>query len=502
MRSSSAPGEDGIDAMIWQSGPEALFDDLYILIVQIWNSEHFPDDWKKSILIPIFKKGDKTLCKNYRGITLIDVAYKIVEAIVLSRIRTPVDQSLRENQSGFRPGRSTIDQIYTLRQVLETRREFRRPTIIAFIDFKAAFDSVDRKRMYQLLADFGLPSKIVRLVEQMYMGSENVVRAASGTSAPFSVLTGVKQGALLSPTLFIIVLDFVLRAAMSGCRGVWIDGSTHLTDLDYADDAALMAESVEDMQDMIDSLEDAAAAVGLVLSAEKTKTMRSPELPEDPVMLQGQPLEDVNSFVYLGSTITINGDASGDVMARLAKAGSAFEQLSASLWSLPGVQTNTKIAVYQSAIRPVLLYACESWPLSASDERRLQSFEFRCWRRIIGISYLDHVSNEEVIRRANFPSLCVDELRKRRLSYLGHVLRRDPSSLARAALLADPAVSWSRPPGGPRTTWRKTVLADLKPLNLNRIYRSWSRDWRSILTDLCCDRHQWTIMVKDAVEHR
>lgn len=174
MRSRSAPGEDGLPPIVWKTGGVALRDQLAQLVRRIWRTRTVPKDWKNSVLVPIFKKGDKTDCRNYRGISLIDVAYKVLEAIILKRVRLSIDRHLRENQSGFRPGRSTVDQIFGLRRILELRWEYREPVIISFIDFKAAFDSVDHEAMYEILAMFGMPSTFNRSFFLIFFGPNRI----------------------------------------------------------------------------------------------------------------------------------------------------------------------------------------------------------------------------------------------------------------------------------------------------------------------------------------
>ena len=499
LKSSSAPGEDGISAALWKAGGAAARCRLTAIIANIWSSSSFPSDWKTSVVIPLHKKGDKTDCKNYRGISLIDVAYKVVEAVILDRIRGAVDNSLRENQGGFRPGRGTVDQIFALRQIIEQRQEFRQPLVVAFVDFKAAFDSIDRKRMYEILLFFGMPDKIVQLIEDMYCDSNCVVRIDGKCTSSFPVVTGVKQGALLSPILFNIVLDMILGEAMQGCEGVLVE-NTRITDLDYADDIALLADNATDMQRMMDRLDMFARQVGLHISAEKTKVMRTASFEPVPILLQGNPLEVVEHFCYLGSVITMDGDSGKELRSRIAKAEGTFSMLSKCLWRSPRIRLRTKLRVYYAAIRPVLMYGCETWPVKVADASRLQSFEFRCWRRILGVSYLERISNQDIIERIHPPSLCTDELRLRRLRYLGHVLRRSESYPARQTLMFNPeAASWTRPRGGVRMTWQRTVLKDLAPLRLSHLYHAWTSDWKKICVDLAADRHQWQMLTRRAV---
>jgi hypothetical protein len=493
LRSQSAPGEDGITAAMLKAGGPSMTRHLWRITLTIWSRLSLPTRWKKSVLIPLFKKGDKSACKNYRGISLIDVAYKMIEAVILDRLRPAVELYLRENQGGFRAGRSTIDQIFTVRQLVELRSEYGRPLFATFVDFKAAFDSIDRKRMYQILRTrVGLPDRIVSLIEEMYQGSVDVVRVGSDFTDPFPVETGVKQGALLSPILFNIVLDAILHVAMEGCEGIRVDRGNPVTDLDYADDLALLAESLTDMQRMIDRLDAVASSLGLVISAEKTQTMRTPDTDPTPLLLRGQPLADVDKFCYLGSFITMNGDAGPEVRSRIAKAENAFALLTARLWSIQRIDLSTKMRVYLAAVRPVLLYGCETWPMNIEDERRIQAFEYRCWRRILSITYLDRVSNEEVTRRMGAPPLCSVELRRRRLTYLGHVLRRHPDFPARRALLARPGAGWKRPRGKPRTTWQSTVFKDIQRTNPHHVYPTWKTAWKSIISELHRrDWHSW-----------
>ena len=117
--------------------------------------------------VPIFKKGDKTCCANYRGISLLDISSKVFENIIIARIRPERELRSRENQAGFRPGRSCTDQIFTFRQILEQRNEFHQPTIIAFIVFKAAFDNVHRISIWKLMKADGLPDKILHLIQAL-----------------------------------------------------------------------------------------------------------------------------------------------------------------------------------------------------------------------------------------------------------------------------------------------------------------------------------------------
>ena len=286
---------------------------LTALIQHIWNREKLPTDWSTSVIIPLFKKGDKAVCGNHRGIALLDTAYKLLEIIILNRIRPESETIARENQCGFRPNRSTIDQIVALRLLIEQRQEYRRPLVIAFVDFKAAFDSVDRERMMEILGEAGLPFKIIKMIRALYHNCSSRVRVYGEETKQFPVNTGVKQGGVTSPEFFKFVVDAVLRKSMVGDMGIRLsEESEPVTDFDFADDIALVAEDSATMQTMIDKLKVAAAEVGLSISAPKTKITHR-NCPPPAILLDGSPLEIVDDFPYLGTRLDLSGDCSKEI---------------------------------------------------------------------------------------------------------------------------------------------------------------------------------------------
>ncbi|CAH1266642.1 Hypp3468 [Branchiostoma lanceolatum] len=107
-------------------------------------NEVIPEDWLLGVILPFWKKGPKDVCSNYRGITLLSVPGKVFANVILARLRPLLIRKQRKEQSGFTPGRSTVDRILTLRLLAEKRREFRKPFYAAYVDLKQAFDSVDR----------------------------------------------------------------------------------------------------------------------------------------------------------------------------------------------------------------------------------------------------------------------------------------------------------------------------------------------------------------------
>ena len=249
MKSGKAAGPDLIPPEALQADIPTTSRILQSLFEKIWNEEAFPDEWKEGHLIKLPKKGDLGNCNNYRGITLLSVPGKVFSRIILQRIKFQVDEKLRDQQAGFWKNRSCADQIATLRIILEQSIEWNSPLLVNFVDFEKAFDSVDRETLWKLMRHYGIPGKIVTLTRKMYEGSSCRVIHNGEMTVPFEVKTGVRQGCLLSPFLFILAIDWMMREVTAGRQnGIQWTLWTQLDDLDYADDVALLSHTQSQMQ--------------------------------------------------------------------------------------------------------------------------------------------------------------------------------------------------------------------------------------------------------------
>ena len=495
LKDRKAAGPDSLPAELFKACSSALVPALDELFLMIWSSESIPNDWQMAILSPVFKKGCRTRCSNYRGISLLCVGFKLLESIILRRMAPAYEPILRENQAGFRAGRGCIDQIFALRLIIETRYRHRRPTYVTFIDFKAAFDTVDRASLWHILRWDGVPDKLLRVLRALYARTSCVVRAYGELSAPIDIATGVRQGALLSPLLFNCAIDWVLRTALSDFVGVHcLNGDRGITDLDYADDIAIIADCPNVMQDMLSRIMGVAARVGLRINVAKTKLLVS-GAPPPVILANGTPLEVVDRFQYLGAVITPSADPTPEIQCRIARAWEAFDCLNKDVWRSRNLSRPAKFRVFDCVVRNVLLYGCETWPEKVADFNRLEAFQMRCYRRILGITYRDRVTNAEVLRRAGRdsapPLRCL--ILARRLRWLGHVLRLDATRPAHRALCYSAPANWNRRPGR-RANWVHTIEEDL--VSLKTPYRPlWDRDKWSLFADLARDRTQWKTII-------
>ncbi|KAK6743866.1 hypothetical protein RB195_010892 [Necator americanus] len=207
MKNGKSGEDDGISAEMLKYLPPSGIREMTKIIRSIWIDERIPDSWRHTIIIPLHKKLSVTDPRNYRGISLLRVMYKVLERIILDRLIKHREEKTRDEQAGFRPGWSTIDQVFIVRRVIEIWVRYSKPMQLAFLDFEAAFDSPHRDRLLNALSADGVPGKFVRLLDDMNQRTTAAVRTPAGCTTPFEVVTGVRQGAVAGPFLFNFAIE-------------------------------------------------------------------------------------------------------------------------------------------------------------------------------------------------------------------------------------------------------------------------------------------------------
>jgi len=167
---NKAPGSSGLCPQVWKSmldSPEA-FSILKAALLDFWEKESSPEQWEVGLLTILSKKGDLSLPGNYRGIVLLETLYKIAAIILHGRLQPVIESIDHEEQCGFRPQRGCPDGIFTVKMAIKKRREHGLETWIMFLDLVKAFDRVPREPLWKVLHKFGVPAKVVRLIEALH----------------------------------------------------------------------------------------------------------------------------------------------------------------------------------------------------------------------------------------------------------------------------------------------------------------------------------------------
>ena len=419
LKNGKAPGLDGLPPEFWKL--PKIKKQLRKLCNATYQGTR-PTEWGISGLVPIPKKGDLRIPDNYRGIALSQISAKIYSRCLLNRIRPVIDKILRNNQNGFREGRSTSAHILALRRIYEELKNFNNEAVLVFIDFKKAFDSIVRDKMFEILLAYGIPQETVDAIKTMYQDTQACVITAEGITEAFDIATGVLQGDPLAPFLFIICLDYALRTSITNLDGLTLTRrrsrrfpAVRLADLDYADDIALLENSITDAQSLLLKVEKACLAIGLTLNASKTKYMH---INASTVSIlnssNGSNIDKVNDFKYLGSFC----DTEYDMSLRIGQAWSTLHSLE-RIWK-SRIKKETKTKVFRTCVETILLYGSESWCLNKTRNQRLDGTYTKMLRRIYGIPWQAHVTNRQLYGSLH---ALTRTIQSRRLKLAGHAVR-------------------------------------------------------------------------------
>jgi hypothetical protein len=489
-----------------------LHHQLTSLFTVCWNQGQIPDSWKHSRIVTIYKKkGDRSNCGNSRGISLLDVAGKILTRIMLHRfVRHIAQRVLPESQAGFRSERSTIDMIFIARQLLEKAREHQQETNFAFIDLIKAFDTVNRQMLWKLLDKFGCPPKFLTILRQFHEGMNAQVLVGGEASPSFPVSVGVKQGCVIAPVLFnvyLVAVTLLSRRTLDINDGVRVkyrlDGNLFnlrrlsaktktstvvISELQFADDAAATSPSTLGLQRTVASLHTAYQCMGLEVNTTKTQTLQTAFHHRDPptaILLDSTSLEAVNTFSYLGSILSNDASLDPEISKRISKASLAFGRLRERVFSNHHLKMSTKVSVYHAVCISTLLYGCEAWTPYRKHIKSLEAFHIRCLQRIMGITWEDKIPHTQILKSAGSSSV-ESFIIRRTLRWTGHVIRMQPNRLPRMVMYGE-LQDGRRPLGAPKKRWkdhlkRSLQACDITPANIEA--EAFDRpNWRRIVSD-------------------
>ena len=507
--SEKAPGSDSIPPEAIKKGKDALLQPLHKLLCLCWEEGSVPQDMRDATVVTLYKnKGDRSDCNNYRGISLLSIVGKLFARIVLKRLQKLAERVYPESQCGFRSNRSTVDMIFSIRQLQEKCKEQGQPLYMMFIDLTKAFDLVSRKGLFSVLEKIGCPPKLLSMIMSFHTDMRGTIMFDGSTSDPFEIKSGVKQGCVLAPTLFGIFFSLLLSHAFdSSDDGIFIrtrsDGKLFnlarlrakskvrqvlLREMLFADDAALVTHSQEALQRLSDRFADACKQFGLTISLKKTNICTQHVNTPVSITIDGVTMENVDTFTYLGSIISNTTSLDSELDRRLGKANSVMARLSKRVWENNALSVNTKIRVYHACVLSTLLYSSECWPTYMKQERRLNTFHMRCLKRILGIKWQDHITYQEILKRAKSQSMH-SLLTQRRLRWLGHVHRMADGRLPKDVLYGELSEG-KRKVGRPQLRFTDTVKRDMKACDIP------TDSWESLVTD----RDEWRHTVRKGIE--
>ena len=522
MKGGKAAGPSGIVAEMLKATGEPGIEQLRALTESVFNNGTIPKDWEESYLINLYKgKGDALVRGNYRGLKLTDQVMKLQERVMVHFIREMVN--FDEMQFSFTPGKGTIDALFIVRQMQEKYLAKGEKLYLAFVDLEKAFDRVPRKVLWWAMRSLGVEEWAVRVVQNMYANARSRVRVNGQYSEEFGVGVGVHQGSVLSPVLFIMVLEALSREFRTGCP--W--------ELLYADDLIIMALSESELVRKIELWKRGMERKGLRVNMPKTKVMTSgygldvlvksgrypcavclrgvgernailcsscgawvhgkacsdlTRLPaSDPtyvcrrckglarpidgrpfasLAVDGAELEAVGTFCYLGDMLSAAGGCDWAIKTRCKSAWNKFKKLEPILTSRH-LSLKTRGRVFSTCVRPVLLYGSETWAPTSVELQRLRRNDRSMIRWISGVRPSDDVPAAELHERLGIREVS-EALRTRRLRWYGHVQRAKRTESDSGPNPCIYSVQDDDARSKRRKTWKKCVEDDMKTLGLGR----------------------------------
>uniref|UniRef100_A0AAQ4R3P6 Reverse transcriptase domain-containing protein n=1 Tax=Gasterosteus aculeatus aculeatus TaxID=481459 RepID=A0AAQ4R3P6_GASAC len=420
-----------------------------------WKSGTVPKEWQTGVVVPLFKKGDQRLCAYYRGITLLSLPGKVFSKVLERRIRPIVKPRIEEEQCGFRPGRGTTDQLFTLSRIIEGAWEYAHPVYICFVDLEKAYDRVPREKLWEVLREYGVRGSLLGAIQSLYAQSESCVRVLGSKWKAFPVGVGLRQGCALSPILFVFFMERISRRSQGG-EGLQFRG-LRISSLLFADDVVLMASSVCDLQLSLERFAVECEAVGMRISTSKSEAMVLSRKPMDCLLQVGNvSLPQVKEFKYLGVLFTSEGKMECEFGRRIGAAGAVLHSLYRTVVTKRELSRKAKLSIYRSIFVPTLTYGHEGWVMTERTRSRVQAAKMGFLRRVAGVSLRDRVRSSAIREELGVEPLllCVE---RSQLRWFGHLVRMPPGRLPREVFQARPA--GKRPRGRPRTRWRDYISA-------------------------------------------
>jgi hypothetical protein len=375
MKNGSATGLGDIPIELIKSGDQKLLEMITTLLNKIINGEKVPEEWKVAAITSIHKKGDKRKCENYTGISVTNTFSRIYGRIFTKFVEAEYKNMEMEEQSGFRAGRSCIDNIFCLTQMTERKRATNRDLCLLFTGLTKTYDSVPLNKLWEILDKSTINARLIEAIKSLYNGSSSKIKIGNQTMKGFKISKGLRQGCSLSPTLFKIYLERVLRNWKRKCEPMGIPiQNTCVYSLNFADDQVLLAQDHGDMEYMARKLKEEYEEWGLTINLEKTKYVC---IGGEKEALKFDCREEINprtECTYLGTKIDQLGDNTTAIKHRISQIRKAINALN-SIWWHKNITKNRKLYIFQGIIHSILTYGAEVWQIPTREMNEIISTE-------------------------------------------------------------------------------------------------------------------------------
>ncbi len=365
-KNGKAMGMDNVPNEVLKN--ENVIKALHAFFQLCFDSGKVPSLWTQCVINPIPKNrtNDPRVPLNYRGISLLSCIYKVYSSILNARLVKHLDdeQILHDEQNGFRRGRSCVDHIFTITSIIRNKLQSKQDIFACFVDFRKAFDLLDRDMMLFRFLEYGIDGKFYNVIKGIYHRAQCAVRINGFMTDWFSSTQGTKQGDNLSPNCFSMYLNPLLSELKASGSGVSIDNDK-VSVLAYADDLVLLAESSQDLQRLIDILQSWCYRWRLSVNIDKTKIMHFREkvtpLTNYVFKYDSLPIECVSEYKYLGILLDEHMDFQKTANLLANSAGRALGAVINKVKANKDLGFNSFTTLIDSCVIPILSYGSGVW---------------------------------------------------------------------------------------------------------------------------------------------
>ncbi len=455
LKNGKSGGTDGIVNELLKNGGAMMSQGLTELFNLVWKRVKVPENWWMGVTVSLFKKGDRLDSNNYRGITLLNVIGKLFCRVMTARLKEVV--KLHEEQGGFRELRGPEDQLFIVADLMFKKKTTGKPLYMAFLDVRKAYDRVWRNGLWKKLWDSGIRGRMWKMLRSLYEKVTNKALAGGVVSETYELLLGLKQGCVLSPLLFDVFVDDLVTEVNAANAGVMI-GASMISLLLFADDIVLLAESAEDLQRSLDTVEGWCRKWRLELNTEKSEVMVVNGAFESDILYNGVALKAVSKFCYLGLMLNKDCNWNDAVERATTKVNGVTARLSRIL-HLKLLSARSKVLIWNTLARPTMEHAAATWWADKKQTDKMEAAQLKALRAVLGCK----VGVDALVIRSE---LGVTSMRSRldshKLKYIGRIACMPKERLTKQMLeYSPPDASISR-----RRGWRVIVDKALEEYDL------------------------------------
>ena len=418
LRNGKAPGFDSISNEMLQCFLEVRPDILKMIFNSILSNPRVIEKWSVSMINPLHKSGSKMDPDNYRGISLLSCFSKFFSAILNIRLTEyAIERNIfSKSQLGFMSGCRTADALFILNNLIDYYCKRKREYIYGcFVDFKKAFDSIPRHTLFQKLLDYNINGKIYDCLVNIYSNDIACIKIAESITPTFIANQGVKQGCILSPTLFNIFLaDFQALVETTACNPVHVKEGSIMGCLIWADDLLLLSKSKSGMDNMLSALKLFSDKNGMTLNTKKTKMMtfnKNGRHIRDTFFFGKEKIETTRQYKYLGFLVTPSGEINSGLKDLRDRALRALHKLKTKMGISFRKQPTITIKLFRSLIEPILLYASDFWGiLKMPSNNPIETLFMSFCKQLLGVQ--KQTTNDGVLLElGQFPLLILAKKR-------------------------------------------------------------------------------------------